>query len=184
MTVRTLSKEKIILAAIKIINTQETLTFTKLSRLLGTRAQAIYNYYPDVTALKVAIADHFYDRLTQRLQADLMGLSGKEALKPFAHVSVQFSLSHFLVTQQILSIPTKKTHDKDLDSRFLVVDHILNDLLEPLIKDSKYQLIISRMLKNLIVGEIIHVGNDRFSNQKILSRDSFDKMLDITLFSL
>ncbi|GEO48020.1 TetR/AcrR family transcriptional regulator [Companilactobacillus kimchii] len=184
MTSRTLSREKIVAAAIEIINDQEKLTFTKLSKILGTRSQAIYNYFPDVLTLKVAVVDNFYDQLTQRLQIDLLGLSGKQAIKSFANVSVQFALSHFLVAQQILVIPADRLQDKVLDNRLLVIHEILIKLLNPLIEDQKVQLIISRMLHNLIIGEIIHIENGQFNNKLMSARDSFDKMLDITLLSL
>lgn len=81
MTSRTLSKEKIVAAAVQIINNQESLTFTRLSKLLGTRSQAIYNYFPDVMAIKGAVAADFYNQLSQRLRVDLLGMSGKECNK-------------------------------------------------------------------------------------------------------
>lgn len=184
MTSRTLSKEKIVAAAGQIINNQESLTFTRLSKLLGTRSQAIYNYFPDVMAIKGAVAADFYNQLSQRLRVDLLGMSGKDAIKAFANVSVQFSLSHFLVVQKILSIPANDVDDKISDDGFPVILEILNKLLNSLIEDQKVQLIISRMLRDLIVGEIIHIGNSQFDNKLVAARDSFDKMLDITLLSL
>ncbi|GEO59279.1 TetR/AcrR family transcriptional regulator [Companilactobacillus bobalius] len=184
MTVHTLSKEKIVAAAVQIINNQESLTFTRLSKLLGTRSQAIYNYFPDVMAIKTAVAIDFYNQLSQRLEVDLLGLSGKQAIKTFANVSVQFSLSHFLVVQKVLSIPANEDYDKTSNNGLPAVLKILNKLLDSLIEDQKLQLIISRMLRNLIIGEIIHIGNDRFNDKLVAARDSFDKMLNITLLSL
>lgn len=184
MTSRTLSKEKIVAAAIELINDQENLTFTKLSRKLGIRSQGIYNYYPDVMAIKIGVAVHFYDELGVRLQADLLGLSGKQAIKAFANVSTQYALSKFRVSQEILSIPSGKLHDEALDTSFHKIHVILNRLLEPFISDKETNLVISRMLRNLIIGEIVHVGNGRFDNKAITARDSFDKMLEITLAEL
>jgi len=181
MTAKTLSKEKIISAAIEIINSQESLTFTKLSKKLGTRAQSIYNYFPDVTAVKVAIGIHFYEELAKRLNADLLGLAGKQAVKAFANVSVQFALSKFLVAQQVLGIPKGRLQDTDLNSSFDEIHKILIIFLNPLVPDTQQQLVISRMLRNLIIGEIIHVGNERFDNKLMITRDSFDQMLEITL---
>jgi len=158
MTSRTLSKEKIVSAAIELINNKESLTFTKLSKKLGTRSQAIYNYFPDVLAVKVAVATDFYNNLTQRLQVDLLGLSGKQAVMACTNISVQYALDHFLVAQQILSIPEDKLSDPGLDNGFKNVHRILHQLLNPLVPDEKDQLVISRMLRNLAVGEIVHEG--------------------------
>lgn len=184
MTSRTLSKEKIVTTATELINKQETLTFTKLGKELGTRSQAIYNYFPDVMAIKVAVAVNFYDQLAIRLQADLLGLSGKQAIKTFANTSVHYSLSKFRVTQQILSIPAGNLHDPDLDKSFDALHTILDRLLDPFIMDDKQRLIVSRMLRSLIIGEVIHVGNGRFDNELINAHDSFDEMLEITLSGL
>lgn len=93
-------------------------------------------------------------------------------------------MSHFLVVQEILSIPANDVDDKISDDGFPVILEILNKLLDSLIEDQKVQLIISRMLRDLIVGEIIHIGNSQFDNKLVAARDSFDKMLDITLLSL
>lgn len=181
MTSRTLSKEKIIATAIDLINDQENLTFTNLSKRLGTRSQAIYNYYPDVLAVKVAVAIAFYQDLATRLQVDLLGLSGKQAVKAFCNVSVQYALSKYPVTQQILSIPSGKINNEELDKNSLMVHGIMLKLLDPIESDERKQLVLARMLRNLIDGEIIHVGNGRFNNKLISHRDSFDQMLNIVL---
>lgn len=181
MTSRTLSKEKIVAAATELITEQENLTFTKLGHKLGIRSQGIYNYYPDVMAIKIGVAIHFYDELAVRLRADLLGLSGKQAIKAFANVCTQFALSKFQVSQQILSIPVDHAHDKNLDTSFHKIHAILNELLEPFISDNDTKIVISRMLRNLIIGEIVHVGTGRFNNKLISARDSFDKMLELTL---
>jgi len=181
MASRTLSKERIISAAVELINEQENLTFTNLSRKLGTRSQAIYNYYPDAMALKIGIATNFYDTLIQRLQADLLGLSGKQAVKAFANISVQYAMGQYLVAQQIVSIPSGKLHDENLDMSVDKIRVMLRKLLDPIVPDEKERFVISRMLRNLVVGEIIHIGNGRFVNKAISAQDSFDQMLEITL---
>lgn len=181
MATQALSKEKVILSAMKIIDNQEKLTFTRLSQDLGSRSQSIYNYYPNVMELRIAIATYCYDKLATRLQADLLGLSGKQAVKAFANIATQYALGQFLVSQQVLSIPEYKLHNKELDRSFSKIHMILRKLLDPFVPDQKDQVILSRMLRNLIIGEIIHVGNERFKNGLITPQDSFDVMLDITL---
>jgi len=68
-----------------------------------------------------------------------------------------------------------------LNSSFDEIHKILRIFLDPLVPDTQRQLVISRMLRNLIIGEIIHVGNERFNNKLMITRDSFDQMLEITL---
>ncbi|TGD22711.1 TetR/AcrR family transcriptional regulator [Companilactobacillus suantsaicola] len=184
MTARTLSKEKVITAAIQIINQEDNLTFSKLGRLVGTRSQAIYNYFPDVLAVRVSVAADFYDKLAQRLEVDLLGLTGKQAIKAFCHVCVQFSLGQYVMVQQIIDIPADHLHDEPLNSSFRNIYEILHRYLKPLIPDEKRQMVFSRMLRNLIIGQIINVGSGRYTNTPISKRDSFDDMLELILLSL
>lgn len=184
LTSRTLSKEKIIETAIELINQQETLTFTNLSKKLGTRSQAIYNYYSDVMDIKNAVVVYFFDQLATRLNADLLGLSGKQAIKAFANVSTQYALENFLIAQQILSIPVEQKREGTLEESIESVYKILKLFLNQIIEDEQQRIIIARMLRNLIIGEVVHVGNGRFNNKKISSRDSFDQMLEITLLEV
>lgn len=181
MTSRTLSKEKIVATAIELINQQESLTFTNLSKKLGTRSQAIYNYYPDVMAVEVAVAVDFFDNLAIRLQADLLGLSGKQAIKAFTNISTQYALGKFLIARQILGIPMEEKRSGDLNVSIDKVHQILDIFLHQMINDEKKELVIARMLRNLIIGEIVHVGNGRFRNKLVNAQDSFDQMLEITL---
>lgn len=184
MTSRTLSKEKIIATAIELINTEGSLTFTTLSKKLGTRSQAIYNYYPDVSAIKIAVAIDFYDNLAIRLQADLLGLSGKQAIKSFTNISTQYALSKFPVSQMILAIPVNEKRSGELDKSIDQVHRILRTLLQQVSDDPQKEIVIERMLRNLIIGEVMHVGSGRFSNELISAQDSFDQMLEITLANL
>lgn len=181
MTAHTLSKEKIITAAKELINDQENLTFTKLSRKLGIRSQGIYNYYSDIMAVKIGVAVSFYDELTVRLKADLLGLTGKQAIKAFANIIVHYALDNFLITQQIISIPAGKLNDSELNNSLINIRTILRLFLDPLVENKEDMIVVSRMLRNLVVGEILHVGNGRFEDKTISAPDSFNQMLDITL---
>jgi len=178
VTSKILSKEKIVNAAMDLISHQATLNFTKLGKILGTRSQALYNYFPDVTALKVAVAAQFYDKLGIRLQADLLGLTGKLAIKTFANVAVQFSLGNFYLVQQIITIPSNRLNNSDFEGSFRRLQMILIQLLKPLLNDKSQQLVISRMIFNLIIGEIFCAGYGRFDNDLFNTRDSFNQMLD------
>lgn len=181
MNSRTLSKEKIVTAAIDLINNHENLTFTNLSRKLGTRSQALYNYFPDVTAVRVGVAIAFYQDLAVRMKADLLGLSGKQAVTTFCNVGVEYALSKYPITQQVISLPAGQLNSQELEQNALEIQLIVLDLIKTIEDDPKRQLILARMLVNLIVGEIVHVGNHRFNNDLISPRDSFEQMLKLIL---
>src|SRR5699024_8715531 len=119
MNSKTLSKEKIIKAAIELINSQENLNFTKLSRKLGTRPQALYNYFPDVTAVKIDVAISFYQDLATRLTVDLLGLTGKQAIVTFCNVGVEYALSKYRITQQVISLPAGQLDNQELEQSAL-----------------------------------------------------------------
>jgi len=178
VTSRILSKEKIINTAMEMIDHQETLNFTKLGKALGTRSQALYNYFPDVIAVKVAVAAKFYDKLGVRLDADLLGMTGKQAIKTFANVAVQYSLGNFYLVQQIITIPPNRLNNSEFEESFRRLQMILIQLLKPIVQDESQQLVVSRMIFNLVIGEVFCAGYGRFDNNLLNTRDSFNQMLN------
>jgi len=181
LTTNTLSKEKIITAALVLINRHESLNITNLGKLVGTRSQAIYNYFDDIMDIKVAVAAKFFDELSVRLQADLMGLTGEQALKTFVNVSVQYSLGKFDIVEMIIDIPSEKWQDAELKKSFLQIQVILKQSLVPVIKDEILQLVVCRMLVNLIIGEVICAGRGRIDSNILDTQESFSKMIQIVL---
>jgi len=178
VTSKMLSKERIVNAAMELIAHQETLNFTRLGKVLGTRSQALYNYFSDVTALKVAVAAQFYDKLRVRLDADLLGMNVKQSIKTFANVAVQYSLGNFNLIQQIITIPPNRLNNSDFEESFRRLQMILIQLLKPMVKDESQQLVVSRMIFNLIIGEVFCAGYGRLDNNLLNTRDSFNQMLD------
>ena len=181
LTTNTLSKEKIITAALVLINRHESLNITNLGKLVGTRSQAIYNYFDDIMDVKVAVATKFFDELSVRLQADLLGLTGEQALKTFVNVSVQYSLGKFDIVEMIIDIPSEKWQDAELKKSFLQIQVILKQSLVPVIKDEILQLVVCRMLVNLIIGEVICAGRGRIDSNILDTQESFSKMIQIVL---
>ena len=182
MTSRTLSKEKIIAISLELIKKQTQPSFSNIAKAMGMRSQSIYNYFENAEELKAAIAVNFYQELFKQLQAELLGLSGKSAVKKFCQISTEFAINDFLVTQYVMSMPKWMFHgDKEVESSIDDVYQILRTLIDPLFSDAQQKLVVSRMLRNLIIGQIIHIGTGRFTNPLISADDSFDKMLEITL---
>ncbi|GAX03911.1 TetR family transcriptional regulator [Secundilactobacillus pentosiphilus] len=185
MTSRTLTTEKIIQTAMSLIEAQKPLTFSNISRALGTRSQALYNYFPDVNALSASINEAYNAGLVTELQQQLLGLSGEEAILKFAAVSRRYALKHFKITQFVLAIPrellNENTEQATSSER---LKQILYQLLQTMNIDEQRRLSAARMIRNLIIGEVVNVGRGWFTTKTVTEEDSFKRMLLVALHHL
>lgn len=185
MTSRTLNKEKIINVAMDLITEQQPLTFSNISRRLGTHSQALYNYFPDVTALNASIDEAYNDGLLAEIRQQLVGVSGEEAVLKFAFVSREYALAHFQVTQFTLAIPRELLNQGAVqNSSSYALRQILYQLLKTLDMNNDLRLNATRMIRNLIIGEIVNVGRDWFKNEEVKDSESFKQMLLLALHHL
>ncbi|MCH5462767.1 TetR/AcrR family transcriptional regulator [Lactobacillus sp. LC28-10] len=185
MTSRTLTTEKIIQTAMSLIAAQKPLTFSNISRELGTHSQALYNYFPDVSTLSASIDETYNSGLVNELQQQLLGLSGEEAILKFATVSRQYALEHFKITQFVLAIPRELLNEnaaKAPSSEQL--KSILYQLLQTMNIDERHRLNAARMIRNLIIGEIVNVGRGWFTTKSVKESESFKQMLLLALHHL
>ncbi|PBQ23704.1 hypothetical protein CNR29_06640 [Levilactobacillus brevis] len=183
MTARTLTSQKIITAAKELVCADTALTFANLGRHLGTKSQAIYPYYSDVAAVHIAIANDFFQRLVSQLQQDLVGLAGEPAISQFAKTCRQLAAAEFPIVQLILNMPVATKRVGTLKESIDQVYHVLERLLAPFNQDEAHQLVVSRMIRNLIIGEIVHEGTGRFQNPAVSAESSFNQMLALALTS-
>lgn len=185
LTSRTLTTEKIIQTALSLIEDQKPLTFSNISRALGTRSQALYNYFPDVNALSASIDEAYNAGLVTELQQQLVGLSGEKAILKFAAVSRQYALKHFKITQFVLAIPRELLND---DTNQITsserLKRILYQLLQTMHIDERRRLSAARMIRNLIIGEVVNVGRGWFTTKTVTESDSFEQMLLVALHHL
>lgn len=182
LTSRTLTTEKIIQTAMSLIEAQEPLTFSNISRKLGTRSQALYNYFPDVNALSASIDESYNAALVTYLQQQLMGLSGETAILKFATASRQYALEHFKMTQFVLAIPRELLNEGDSQTTSSQqLKQILYQLLQAMNIDERRRLNAARMIRNLIIGEVVNVGRGWFTTKTVMESDSFEQMLLVAL---
>lgn len=185
MTSRTLSNEKIIETTLILLREQKPVTFSNLGKRLGTRSQSLYNYFSGTTELKAAVTADYYSRIFAKLQTNLMGVAGEEAVVIFAKTYADHGIEDFFVTQYVMSLPKGKFHeDKQVKEAIESVYHTLQRLLRPMVKDEKRLMIVERMIRNLILGEIIHIGTGRFNNPLVDPNESFEEMLKIAIASI
>lgn len=182
LTSRTLTTEKIIQTAMSLIEAQKPLTFSNISRELGTHSQALYNYFPDVSALSASIDETYNAGLVNKLQQQLLGLSGEAAILKFATISRQYALEHFKITQFVLAIPQELLNEDTMKAPSSEqLKNILHQLLQTMHIDEWHRLNAARMIRNLIIGEIVNVGRGWFTTESVKESDSFKQMLLVAL---
>ncbi|HBF75191.1 MAG TPA: hypothetical protein DDW71_08025 [Lactobacillus sp.] len=185
MTSRTLNKTKIINTAMDLIAQQQPLTFSNISRRLGIHSQALYNYFPDVTALNASIDEAYNADLLAKLRQQLLGLSGEEAVLKFAFVCRQYALERFKLTQFVLAIPRELLNTDPVQApSSQALRQILYQLLMKIDMSDELRLNATRMIRNLIIGEIVNVGRGWFKNDAVNETDSFKQMLLVALHHL
>lgn len=184
MTAHTLSKKKIIDQAIKLVRAQQPATFSRIAKSLSISSQSIYNYFKDGDELKGAVSIRFYDSLYEKLQAGLVGVSGKTAIVKYCQICTNYAIDDFLMTQYVINMPKWMFHGHPgVEASLDRIYEILKRLVDALIIDDKQALIVARMLRNLVTGEVIHIGTGRFKDPLVDSKDSFQDMLQITLLN-
>ncbi|GAT17991.1 TetR/AcrR family transcriptional regulator [Secundilactobacillus silagei] len=182
MTSRTLNTHKIVQTAMHLIEQQTPLTFSNISRELGTHSQALYNYFPDVTALSASIDEAYNAKLVTRLQQQLLGLAGEKAVLKFASVCRQYALERFKITQFVLAIPRELLNDGSSSSQDL--KNILKQILSSMGLNDGLLLNAMRLIRNLIIGEIVNVGRGWFTTETVEETVSFQQMLLVALHHL
>lgn len=183
LTAKTLSKEKIIIAASDLLAQDQTVTATKLGKILQTRPQAIYNYFSDINAIKIAVATKFCQNLAIRLEADLREESGLAAIRIFANTVVHYSLDNRQLWKLTIALDLKNG-DQALIISLDQLSDILWKILSSLIASEFERLGVSRLIRDLIIGEITQSNNGYLDNKKMSQHDSFDLAMKIVLSHL
>lgn len=178
MANKLLNRQRIQTAAQNAIVKGEELSFSSLAKKLGTRSQALYNYFPNVEALKIALADDFYQRFYENIEIALLGMQGEDAVVRMALFSRQYGLKNYAVIRMIQSIPAEKLRKTSVQQANINrYRGLFQRLLSYLKLDSAQELVVSRALRNLIVGEVNNVGSGWFIDDTISAEASFKKMI-------
>lgn len=180
MSRQILSKDRIIQAAVAIIEAGGTPTFSTISRQLGSRSQALYPYFANQTELSFAIFDWVARQLNDQLKTELFGLSGREGLIALAVAMRREGLAHVRLTQYLLSIP-RDTANADMQQGTDLFRDLLDGMIRPVYQHSRVRLLAARWLRDLIVGDVVNIGAGWFIDQEISADDSFELALTASL---
>ncbi|WP_237029154.1 MULTISPECIES: TetR/AcrR family transcriptional regulator [Lactobacillaceae] len=180
MSRQILSKDRIIQAAVAIIEAGGTPTFSTISRRLGSRSQALYPYFANQTELSFAIFDWVARQLNDQIKTELFGLSGREGLIALAVAMRREGLAHVRLTQYLLSIP-RDTANADMQQGTDLFRDLLGGMIRPVFQHSRVRLIAARWLRDLIVGDVVNIGAGWFIDQGISADDSFELALTASL---
>lgn len=176
-----LSSEKIVNAAIKIIQAEEkgAVTFARVSKELGSKPQALYLYFDNQEKLLEEIAKKFFCDLFNSVINNIVGMSGEEAIIALAYATRDYCLANQGLTQvallKIESSEVKKTAEP------LVT--LLHKLLESIYQEEKTRALIVRAIRNQIAGEILNESFGMFTNPAIARTESFEYGIRILLKS-
>ncbi|GKT03788.1 TetR/AcrR family transcriptional regulator [Furfurilactobacillus entadae] len=131
-----LSRELIVTEAYKMAesDTLGNLSLRGVARNLNVQPQTLYHYFPSLEDLKLAVAIQGRELLMRQLYANLVPVSGMDALRVFAMTIFQFAEAHpsfqemltraFTGTNAALPITSIESAD---------VRHVLLDILTPMI---------------------------------------------------
>lgn len=178
MRSKSLSKSQIISAATKLLRDQQPITFSNLARQLAVRSQTLYNYFPNIRAVKIAMVEALYNDLSKELHEQLIGVSGKEAIMKFMLTTRQFGLDHYYLVRLLLSIPGSELRESKQQQEIVAQQRaFFHTLLAPFAMTKEEETIFQRTLRNLLIGEISNVGSGWFHDPQPSAQDSFQIMV-------
>ncbi|KZU38663.1 TetR/AcrR family transcriptional regulator [Lactiplantibacillus plantarum] len=171
-----LTREKIVDIGVALIEDGKELTFSAVAKKLGSRSQAIYTYFKNVDELKYTIIAWALSIAGRRMQCQLFGQSGIEAIIEFAKQFRALALRHDRLSRFVLSA-VRTTKYPEVDAALDVLKKLLNQLLEGTFKAKRLRILASRCIRDLIVGDIINVGTGWFTSGEMSTDQSFDQNL-------
>ena len=175
-----LSKEIIIKTSIELIEDNKENNFATVARKIGIQSQALYNYFPNQIALNYAIVAWTVELLANQLRKDLFGKAGLAAIIDFAMAFRETALNHFLLTQFVLKMPRTDNYP-ETTAAFNELKSIFNQMIATEFTDPKKQLLASRCIRDLAIGDIVNVGTGWFADKSLPADKSFRRLLKQSL---
>lgn len=174
-----LSKEDIINHAIMMVDRGDKLSFSTLARKMKTTSQSLYNYFTNQKALEDAIVQSLVQSITEDARRQLFGVSGEDGIIKMAVIFRKKGLHHIRLAQFIFS------HERTdgLNQSINELRELIYQMLRTKFND-KNILIASRLLRSLVVGEILNVGMGWFTSTEVSAEESFITTLNVSLESL
>ena len=175
-----LSKEIIIKTSIELIEDNKENNFATVARKIGIQSQALYNYFPNQIALNYAIVAWTVELLTNQLRKDLFGKAGLTAIIDFVMAFRETALNHFLLTQFVLKMPRTDNYP-ETTAAFNELKSIFNQMIATEFTDPQKQLLASRCIRDLAIGDIVNVGTGWFADKSLPADKSFRRLLKQSL---
>ncbi|WP_204122596.1 TetR/AcrR family transcriptional regulator [Lacticaseibacillus mingshuiensis] len=176
MSKQVLSQTRIIECGIALINNGSAVSFANIARELGTKSQALYPYFTNQQALSYAILDQTVASLVERLKTDLFGKTGREALVEFALICRRVCLEHPRLSQFIVALP--RSEDAIADEPVAAFRTLLTQSVAAVVASERARLLGGRLLRDLIIGELINISSGWFNNAELPQEDSFRWMIE------
>lgn len=175
-----LSKDGIIKTSIQLVEAGQEISFSNIAQALGTRSQALYSYFPNQIALSYGIIAWLIKNLFLHLQQKLFGQTGINGIVAFATEVRTLALEHFELTRLILKMPRTQQFP-ELTAAYDQLRLLFNQLLATEFTTPAQQLLASRWIRNLTIGDIVNVGTGCFADKSFSVDQSFQKLLQQSL---
>ncbi|MCK8612217.1 TetR/AcrR family transcriptional regulator [Apilactobacillus nanyangensis] len=182
MRTATISKEDIIKTAIITIEKGDKLTFSTISRRMKITSQSLYNYFKNQQELEYAIVGSVISSACQIAQYKTFGKSGHDGVIYLAQTFRRMGIKHINLAQFVISHHRTNQY-KIVTDEFNELKIILDRMLESYF-DSEQILKASRLIRSLVVGDILNVGTGWFKSPEMRAESSFVEMLDLSLNAL
>jgi AcrR family transcriptional regulator len=183
MQKRNLTKEKIIQVTFSLADDIgfNQVTFPKIAEKLGIKYPSLYNHFTNMNNLKIEMTVYLLNELNLKLMQRLIGKSGEDAIREFAHVYKDFAFENKTAYGLFMSIPS--TENTDLFRLAKETTSIIRRLLEFYIKDEILLVHKSRALRSLLHG-FVSLYSFGYFHGEVSLEDSFKSMIDDFISSL
>lgn len=171
-----LSKDGIIKTSIQLLEAGQEISFSNIS-------QALYSYFPNQIALSYGIIAWLIKNLCLHLQQKLFGQTGIKGIVAFATEVRTLALEHFELTRLILKMPRTQQFP-EVTAAYDQLRLLFNQLLATEFTTPNQQLLASRWIRDLTIGDIVNVGTVWFADKSLSADQSFQKLLQQSLYDL
>lgn len=182
MRTATISKADIIKTAILMIEKGDNITFSTISRKMKMTSQSLYNYFKNQQELEYAIVATVINSAYIIAQRETFGKSGFDGIVSLAIILRKAGIKHIALAQFVVAHP--RVHEYHMvNEAFASLKELLDQMLISYFTQDKV-LKASRLLRSLLVGDILNVGMGWFKSPDLKAEESFSEMLELSLVNL
>lgn len=165
-----------------MIEKGEKITFSTISRKMKITSQSLYNYFKNQKELEYAIVGTVISSACKIAQEKTFGKSGHDGVTLLALTFRKMSVRHINMAQFVISHHRTNQY-KIVTDAFNELKILIDRMLESYI-DSDKLLKASRLIRSLVVGDILNVGTGWFKSPEVRAESSFIEMLNLSLNAL